>query len=366
MAPTNNFLPFCPTDTGTNLLTQADYIAAAGRTDGNQPGLASSKLNNKALRQGSFITSQIAQLVANLTGTDVLDDGITAKFLAQLSAALAPMDPAFSAYLSGSGTHNLAYFFAIETGSATAGATYTNNAITYTVVSTVASGVLLQARGSGAPLVSGTLTKASGSGDATLTFYAVRAPLYLTLKMVGGGGGGGGSGTTQGTAATAGGNTTFGTTLLLANGGGAASGGSVGTAGSASLGTGPLGHAVAGAPGGFTVQASSPGQTVTAAGGMGGVSAFGGAGSQNYAIAGANSAANSGSGGGGAGNNAIDTANTGGGGGSGGFVDAYIPNPLSTYAYVVGAAGAGQGAGTSGFAGGNGGSGGIWVTEYYQ
>ena len=52
---TNNFLPFCPTDSGTNLLTQGEYAVIATRTTGNQPGIASSKLNNKAIRQANAV-----------------------------------------------------------------------------------------------------------------------------------------------------------------------------------------------------------------------------------------------------------------------------------------------------------------------
>lgn len=85
----NNFLPFAPTDTGTNLLTQSQYAAASDRTNGNQPGVASSKLNNKALRQSAFITSQFAQWISNVLAQDVLDDGVPANLLAQLYAALA-------------------------------------------------------------------------------------------------------------------------------------------------------------------------------------------------------------------------------------------------------------------------------------
>jgi hypothetical protein len=44
--------------------------------------------------------------------------------------------------------------------------------------------------GSGAPASSGTLTKATGTGDATLTFSQAIAPLYLHVKMVGAGGSG--------------------------------------------------------------------------------------------------------------------------------------------------------------------------------
>lgn len=80
----NNILPFCPTDTGTNLLTQVAYAAASDRTNGNQPGVASSKLNNKAVRQSSFVSSQIAQYISNTINQDVLDDGNTATLLGQI------------------------------------------------------------------------------------------------------------------------------------------------------------------------------------------------------------------------------------------------------------------------------------------
>jgi hypothetical protein len=68
----------------------------------------------------------------------------------------------------------------------TPGATFTNNAITYTVVSAQLTGTAgsrvgtVVCSGSGAPLASGTLTKVTGTGDATVTFgSAVRgAGLY--------------------------------------------------------------------------------------------------------------------------------------------------------------------------------------------
>lgn len=87
---TNNFLPFTPTDTGTNLLTQVEYAGATDRTVGNQPGIASSKLNNKAIRQANVIASQLAQYVADKTGLNMLDDGNLSNLLANLVVAFAP------------------------------------------------------------------------------------------------------------------------------------------------------------------------------------------------------------------------------------------------------------------------------------
>lgn len=64
------------------------------------------------------------------------------------------------------------YIFTITSGNATVGATYTNNAQTFTVLETIASQVTLVTSGTGAPAASGTLTKSAGTGDATITFSA--------------------------------------------------------------------------------------------------------------------------------------------------------------------------------------------------
>ena len=54
----------------------------------------------------------------------------------------------------------------------TAGATYTNNGITYTVVGITTSNTFLFCTGSGVPQASGNLVKASGTGDDPITFSA--------------------------------------------------------------------------------------------------------------------------------------------------------------------------------------------------
>lgn len=213
----------------------------------------------------------------------------------------------------------------------------------------------------------------SGSG----TYTTPAGVLYLHIQMVGGGGGGGGSGSTSGTAGTNGGDTTFGTSLLTASGGvkgvwGASPGGA---GGAASLGSGPIGFAVAGGTGqggaknGGTVSNASAGLM----GGQGGASFFsgGGAGGSGDTVgsgpsAGNSPATNSGAGGGGAAGAQQNSNWSGVGGGAGGFVDAIITSPIASYSYAVGAAGTGQGAGTSGAAGGDGAAGVIIVREYYQ
>ncbi len=191
----NNFLQFCPTDTGTNLLTQVEYAAASDRTVGNQPGVASSKLVNKVLRQSAIFTSQIAQVIADYQGGDVLDNGSPSTILAQLKALILPKPTIIRVLTAASGTFNRGYWFTITSGSATTGATYTNNSFTFTVLETVASKTLVSMSGTGAPTASGTLTKSGGTGDTTLTFQAVNLPIYLVAQVIGGGGGGGGGGT---------------------------------------------------------------------------------------------------------------------------------------------------------------------------
>lgn len=70
------------------------------------------------------------------------------------------------------------YTFTITAGNATLAATYTNNGNTYTVAKTVAAGTTVVMTGAAAPAASGTLTKTTGTGDATLTFSAASGSPY--------------------------------------------------------------------------------------------------------------------------------------------------------------------------------------------
>lgn len=327
---TNDFVPFCNDNTGTNLPTQSAYIANPNLPIGNQPGIASSSFNNKALRQGTTIAAVMAQVVANATNTNVNDAQnsndltINATLLGQFLATLSFMKPIQTVHTSSSGTHNLTYKFQIlsPTIAPTSGATYTNNGVTYTCTLTV-TGLLFVATGSGAPTSSGTLTKTSGTGDATLTFVAVRAPTYLEVICIGdggaggscangtgsaaGGGGGGGGGSYvliraidasyastyawtvgQGGAAAAVGNlaggsgtgSTFGSAFISSTGGTGGGGGAAVTSGtlSGSPGGGGSGTGgalgVPGAPGDYGRAYGTSG-TTNSTGGVGGSAAFG-------------------------------------------------------------------------------------------
>lgn len=99
MPATNEILVFANTDTGTNLLTQAEYSADTQRTNGNQPGTARSKLVNKVLRQTSIVSAGLSQFLADLQAAAVTDgltpteyaglieDAMSAFFDAKLAAA---------------------------------------------------------------------------------------------------------------------------------------------------------------------------------------------------------------------------------------------------------------------------------------
>ncbi len=271
------------------------------------------------------------------------------------------------------------YTFTTLSANATVGATYTNNSQTFTVVYTISGGTILVCSATGAPTASGALTKASGGGDATITFTAqanhgtyfpTNANVaWIRVRMVGGGAGGAGSGTSGGPggAGGGGGNTTFGTSSANGGTGGGLNSFNGGAGGSASLGTGAAGIALTGGSGG------SLGTGAVASlqgGGMGGSSAFGGAGSSGGSTSGGGvpggaAVANSGGGGGGAGSiNASVFA--GCGGGAGGYVYATIIVPATSYTFTVGAGGPAGTAGTTGYVGGAGGSGSISIEEYYS
>ena len=114
-----------------------------------------------------------APVVANTNGLieiDILSTDTAAQVAAKVQIALdsTPLGD-FSALVGSE------YAFTTSPASATAGATYTNNGQTFTVVATISGGTTLITTGTGAPTASGTLTLVSGSGDATITFSAFTA-----------------------------------------------------------------------------------------------------------------------------------------------------------------------------------------------
>lgn len=96
---TNEILRFAETDTGTNLLTQSEYASDSQRPIGNQPGVARSKLVNKALRQASLIAAGLAEYIADNQANDITDaltpQNIADCLQAAITGALGVTPPQF-------------------------------------------------------------------------------------------------------------------------------------------------------------------------------------------------------------------------------------------------------------------------------
>lgn len=345
-----------------------NYITAlTGDVTATGPGSVASTLATVNSNVGSFTN---ASLTVNAKGLVTAASNGIAPTVVYAPMTIQKLTTGTAA------TYNKNYTFVITSGSATVGATYTNNAVTFTVYATVASATQVVMSGSGAPAASGTLTKASGTGDATLTFSQFIAPLYLRIRALGGGGGGSGSSASAsgnhgaGNVTTASTASSFGSSLITASpGAGGAAGAGAGTLTSGGAGGGVTINSPAinvySAQGSFGGPGSLSGTAGQTTGGQGGASPFGG-----YGVSGTGNATgvaaigNSGSGGGGAGTTTVGLS--GGGGGAGGYAEAIIPNPSATYTYTVGVSGTGGAAGTSGSVGGQGGTGLIIVEEHYQ
>ncbi len=84
----SEILAFAGTDTTTNLLTQAEYLADPQREIGNQPGIARGKLVNKVLRQTSLVAAAVALYAAGKQSLNVTDDLTPTELAAILEASL--------------------------------------------------------------------------------------------------------------------------------------------------------------------------------------------------------------------------------------------------------------------------------------
>lgn len=73
MPAASQILRFCQNDSGTNLQSQAAYLADSQRLVGNQPGTARAPFVNKAMRQSSLMSAGLANWIARLQNTDVVD-----------------------------------------------------------------------------------------------------------------------------------------------------------------------------------------------------------------------------------------------------------------------------------------------------
>lgn len=77
MSVEQDFLVFAG-EAGANVLTQAEYVALAALLTGFQAGVAPSAQLNKVWRQSSIMAAVLGQIIADITGQPVIDDGTIA------------------------------------------------------------------------------------------------------------------------------------------------------------------------------------------------------------------------------------------------------------------------------------------------
>ena len=144
-------------------------------------------------------------LYRNSTAWTVLAPGTSGLPLVSGGASANPAYSALTAPALAYSQSNggiVGYWFVCSSANATVGATYTNNGVTFTIIATVASSTsVFASMSSGSPTSSGTLMKATGTGDSMITFSSTQAMAsatisvgvqYAKLTIIGDGGGGGG------------------------------------------------------------------------------------------------------------------------------------------------------------------------------
>lgn len=306
----------------------------------------------------------------------------TPTFRALTSADLSSLTPPFGQEFEGrtptGGPAN--YAFEISgTGTAAVGDTYTVGGDTFTVLFTISSGAYLIASGPNTPATSGTLTRVTGSGDATLAYSDVNwgyvpstnpAPLYIFVVVMGAGGGGG-SGDTPISLGSNGEDSFFldaqaGLGIHCGGGTYGSNTGKGGNGGNFLVDGGDYSNIIVASNGGYGASVPIGGTgVVTWFGGQGGGSAGeGGPGDNSISPAGGGNAGGWGAGGGGG--VLIASPGGGGGGGGGGFATQIITGPLTAYAIAAGDGGQPELSNIGGTNGGEGFPAIVRVIEFYQ
>lgn len=91
MTVEQDFLPFAAGG-GANVISQASYASLPALAAGFSSGLAASNQLNKVWRQSSIMAAVLGDLIANVSGNNVIDDGTTATILASLLESLTIAD----------------------------------------------------------------------------------------------------------------------------------------------------------------------------------------------------------------------------------------------------------------------------------
>lgn len=165
--PTNEILQFGTDGTveGGDVLELADYQAAADRSGGVQPGIASRALFNTAMRQVSLMAAGLAEFIANRHEAGVVDDGDLAKIEAGLVEAIGAM---ITAAAPSQATTDATGVVELATEAEALAGTDATRAVTPVGLATKLAAVLISATTSAAGIVElATTTETTTGTDAT-------------------------------------------------------------------------------------------------------------------------------------------------------------------------------------------------------
>lgn len=138
----------------------ANIAAAGGTTTLSVTSTRNYQITGSAAKSQMFVLPSVATLPIGTTFTFSANSAPATSFADQSTFLV-----------QGFGVTNIQYTFVVTAANATTGATYTNaQGATFTVVSTITGGTSLVTTGPVGPTNSGTLTKASGTGDSTITY----------------------------------------------------------------------------------------------------------------------------------------------------------------------------------------------------
>lgn len=87
MSVTVDYLPVA-TGGGANVDTQGNFVGSGYQTQGFTAGVAQSKQANKVWRQSSMFAAALANFIANTLNINILDDGIIANLITNLTKAI--------------------------------------------------------------------------------------------------------------------------------------------------------------------------------------------------------------------------------------------------------------------------------------
>ncbi len=170
--------------TATNALNSSNSVLVAETsTATNYITFSNGATDANVLKTNANFQVNCSTNVLTATGLTATSGSIGSLVIKQLYGQPPSTSQSFNS--TGAGTYNLNYVFVLSGFySVTAGATYTNNSITYTVNRSILIGATLVASGAGPPLSSGTLAKTGGSGDSSILFSHVWTPNYIKIQMV--------------------------------------------------------------------------------------------------------------------------------------------------------------------------------------